>query len=107
MKKIRFILLVLLAVEITPASSQDPHFSQWLNTPLAINPAMTGVYNGKFRFSNDFRSQWSGITKAYTDLHVSVDAPVAKGIMKNGQFFGVGFMLTQTRAGTDKFRQTI
>src|SRR5689334_23316382 len=105
MKKIIFSFSILLAA--LTASSQDAHYSQWLNTPLTINPAMTGVFNGKFRFSNDFRSQWSGITKAYTDIHISADLPVAKGMLRNGQFFGVGFLLSQNRAGSNQFRQTI
>lgn len=107
MKKITFSLFILLTIVLNEASSQDAHYSQWLNAPLALNPAMTGVFNGKFRFSNDFRSQWSGITKAYTDIHVSADLPVGKAVLKNGQFFGVGFMLQQNRSGTDHFMQTI
>ncbi len=107
MKKIILYFFILMIAGIFPASSQDAHYSQWLNTPLALNPAMTGVFNGKFRFSNDFRSQWSGITKAYTDIHVSADLPVGRSLLRNGQFFGVGFMLAQNRSGSDFFRQTI
>ncbi len=107
MKKNTFLVLVLLMTVITTASSQDAHFSQWQNTPLTLNPAMTGVFNGKLRFSNDFRSQWSGITKAYTDIHVSLEVPVARALLRNGQFFGVGFLLMQNRSGNDVFRQTI
>ena len=107
MNKITYTLLVLLVAGLIPARSQDAHYSQWLNTPLALNPAMTGVFNGKFRFTNDFRSQWSGITKAYTDIHVSVDVPVGRSLLRNGQFFGVGFMLIQNHSGDDMFRQTI
>jgi type IX secretion system PorP/SprF family membrane protein len=106
MKKTIFSFTVFLAVTFA-AFSQDAHYSQWQMTPLTINPAMTGVFNGKFRFSNDFRSQWSGITKAYTDIHISADLPVAKGLLRNGQFFGVGFLLSQNRAGSNQFRQTI
>jgi type IX secretion system PorP/SprF family membrane protein len=106
MKKIIFSFSILLATAFN-AISQDGHYSQWRNTPLTLNPAMTGVFNGKFRFSNDFRSQWSGITKAYTDIHISLDAPVAKGLLRNGQFFGVGFLLAQNRAGDNMFRQTL
>ncbi|MEO8085501.1 MAG: PorP/SprF family type IX secretion system membrane protein [Bacteroidota bacterium] len=107
MKKNLFSISVLMMAGVMTASSQDAHFSQWLNTPLTLNPAMTGVFNGKFRFSNDFRSQWSGITKAYTDIHVSADLPVAKALLRNGQFFGVGFLLMQNRSGSNFFRQTI
>lgn len=106
MKKIVFTLFMLIT-GLLSVKGQDVHYSQWLNTPLALNPAMTGVFNGKFRFSNDFRSQWSGITKAYTDIHVSADLPVAKALLRNGQYFGVGVMIQQNRSGTDIFRQTI
>jgi type IX secretion system PorP/SprF family membrane protein len=106
MRKIVSTFFILLT-GIIPALSQDVHYSQWLNTPLAINPAMTGVFNGKFRFTNDYRNQWSGITKAYSDIHVSADLPVAKALLRNGQFFGVGVMIMQNRSGSDMYRQTI
>ena len=106
MKKILLSISIFL-VTFIDVFSQDAHYSQWLNTPLVLNPAMTGVFNGKFRFSNDVRSQWSGITKAYTDIHISADLPVARGLLRNGQFFGVGFMFSQNKAGSNKFTQSI
>jgi len=39
-------------------SAQDQHFSQLFSAPLALNPALTGAYNGTYRFSSIYRDQW-------------------------------------------------
>jgi type IX secretion system PorP/SprF family membrane protein len=36
----------------------DPHFSQYYNQPMAINPALTGAIEGDYRVSAIFRSQY-------------------------------------------------
>ena len=100
-------MLVFLAVHPgNPACAQDAHFSQYYATPLQTNPAMTGVFDGKFRLSNSFRNQWSSLGKGYSTLHLSADAPVAKGFL-GSNFFGVGFLLYQDKAGEAGYRSTI
>lgn len=102
-KTVTFLSLVIC---ITAASAQDAHFTQYFATPLQVNPAMTGVFDGKFRASNTYRSQWSGLGKGYKTLHLSADLPVGKGEIGNG-FFGVGFMMYQDKAGTAGYSNNI
>lgn len=41
-----------------PLMSQDIHFSQFANSPLNLNPALTGAFDGDYRFKSSFRNQW-------------------------------------------------
>ena len=100
-----FILLIVNCATCVVSSAQDVHFSQWSNTPLLVNPAMTGVFNGKLRFSNDYRSQWVGITQAYTTIHVSLDAPIGRTYYQKS-YFGVGGVIMQDQAGSGNLKNT-
>jgi hypothetical protein len=37
---------------------QDIHFSQYYASPLSLNPANTGNYDGDWRLMNSYRQQW-------------------------------------------------
>jgi type IX secretion system PorP/SprF family membrane protein len=41
-------------------SAQDQHFTQFYAAPLTINPALTGAYEGTYRFGGIYRDQWRG-----------------------------------------------
>lgn len=43
---------------VTLLQAQDPHFSQFYASPLTLNPAIAGTYNGTFRISTLYRDQW-------------------------------------------------
>ena len=86
--------------------AQDVHFSQFSYAPLQVNPALTGIFDGRARFSNIYRSQWSSLGKGFTTIHLSGDAPLAKGKLKNN-YFGIGGMIYQDKAGTAGFKTTI
>lgn len=105
----KFLLKLIIILVIAPAGvvlGQDAHFSQFYGTPLQVNPAQTGVFDGTFRASNNYRSQWSGLGKGYSTMHLSMDAPVGKGELGTN-FFGVGLLLYQDAAGSAGFKSTI
>lgn len=107
MKKIfLFSLVVCLLCLAGDLGAQDAHFSQFQTTPLQVNPAQTGVFDGTFRLSNNYRTQWSGLGKGYSTIHVSADAPLAKGKLGTN-FFGVGLLIYQDRAGSAGFKNTV
>jgi len=41
------------------------HFSQYYFSPLTLNPANTGNYDGDYRFFANYRSQWREIGESY------------------------------------------
>ncbi len=85
---------------------QDLHFTQFSHTPLQLNPALTGVFNGKARLSNSYRTQWSGLGDGYKTLHISGDAPIGVSAARDNHF-GVGALIIQDKGGTAGFRNTI
>ena len=43
------ILLIALIVSVITMKAQDPHFSQFFASPLTLNPAFTGKFDGEWR----------------------------------------------------------
>ena len=103
MKKIIAIIIFITARLISTA--QDPHFTQFANAPQMLNPALTGNFGGTARLNNSYRTQWSALGDGYKTLHFSGDAPVGKKGTKNN-FFGVGAMIVQDKAGIAGFKST-
>lgn len=50
--------LMLIALFCEFIYSQDLHYSQFYNSPLNLNPALTGIFNGDQRFTASVRDQW-------------------------------------------------
>lgn len=105
-KLIHTVLCLLLLTAAVDLRAQDVHFSQYYSTPMQINPAMTGVFDGKLRFSNTYRSQWGALGKGYKTIHSSLDLPIGKSNVRNN-YFGLGGMIYQDKAGTAGFTSTI
>ena len=51
--------------------AQDPHFSQFFASPLTLNPAFTGKFDGVWRLAANHRDQWPSIPKAYVTTSAS------------------------------------
>lgn len=62
MKKI-FILFFALFF-LANLSAQDKHFTQFYASPLTLNPALTGAYNGRYRVSMIYRDQWRRVIES-------------------------------------------
>ncbi len=84
------------AFSIGNASAQDFHLSMYDAAPLFLNPAMTGVFDGKWRLHGQFRTQWKSVNyKPYTTGLISFDMPVGK--------WGLGLQVTNFRAGAGNY----
>jgi len=70
--------------------AQDPHFSQFFASPLTLNPAFTGKFDGSWRIAANHRDQWPSIPKAYVTTSASVDFPIMKKRVPENDVFGVG-----------------
>ena len=67
--------MLFITVFLLPwlGSAQDIHFSQFYNSPLTLNPAATGNYDGNWRVMNNFRSQWAAVSAPYTTISLGYD----------------------------------
>jgi type IX secretion system PorP/SprF family membrane protein len=88
MKKIIVLSGALLLSFLVRA--QDPHFSQFFASPLTLNPAFTGKFDGQVRLAANHRDQWPSIPKAYVTTTASVDFSVLKSKIPEGDVFGIG-----------------
>ncbi len=75
MKK-HWIIIILVFGSISFLKAQDPHFSQYFNTPLITNPALAGQFAGKLRVGATYRSQWSQIPNSYETFALGVDGRI-------------------------------
>ena len=89
MKKI---VLLLLICSVLQTRAQDPNFSQFFISPLTLNPALTGKFNGNLRVSGNHRNQWPAFTRAFITSTLSVDFPVLQGRLADTDTWGVGIM---------------
>jgi type IX secretion system PorP/SprF family membrane protein len=87
---------VLAAVSL---QSQDTHFTQYFMTPMSVNPANTGNFEGTVRVGGIYRGQWWNLLggqqyrtpSAYLDFNL-------KGFRKQ-DWISLGLMLFQDKSG--------
>lgn len=82
------------------------HFSQIYETPVALNPANTGFYNGYFRAIANYREQWASMGNAFKTIAISVDGGLYKTKKRKG-FVGLGLTVFNDRAGAANLNNTI
>ncbi len=66
-------IIFLLALCTIFAHAQDLHFSMYNLSPLSLNPANTGNYNGDWRVMGNYRNQWREIQNAYNTFSFGGD----------------------------------
>ena len=92
-------LLILLLLINFALKAQDPHFSQFFASPLTLNPAYTGKFDGTFRVAGNYRNQWPTINNAFTTATVSVDMPILSSRLPENDTWGVGFLALNDQSG--------
>lgn len=98
MKRLLPLLMMLFCGSLLTA--QDYHFSQFFATPTYLNPALTGLFSGRYRVSLANRSQWAQTletpfsTSAFSaDFHYFINP--RKRRYKDA--FGVGVLFASDR----------
>jgi len=99
MKKI-FFLLILSVLSCFALQAQDPAFSQFFASPLTLNPALTGKFNGALRVAGNYRDQWPEINNAFITSTISVDAPILGNKLPENNMWGVGIMAMTDRTAS-------
>ncbi|TND08433.1 MAG: hypothetical protein FD123_2229 [Bacteroidetes bacterium] len=94
MKKLLLVPFVLFFA--LPAQSQDIHFSQFNESPLHLNPAYTGVFNGQYRVMMNYRNQWQSMGHPYQTMAAAFDMPL---LTNRPAYMGAGLYLYRDKAG--------
>lgn len=80
-------------------SAQDPQFSQFFSSPLTLNPALTGNFNGTTRMVGNFRSQNADYNNAYNTKTASVDFNVLSNKIKQFDRLSLGVLFLSDQTG--------
>lgn len=94
-----FLMTALLGGAAGGAFAQDPHLSQYYSSPLFLNPALTGMFNGEYRISGNQKTQWGSITNPYSTSVASFDALLSNKL-------GVGGYVLHQSAGDGGYKNT-
>ena len=80
--------------------AQDAHFSQYYTFAQALNPALTGNFDGSYRVAVIYRNQWSSFLNknAFVTPGAAIDLPLFEGQLKKDKL-GLGLMFTNDRMG--------
>jgi type IX secretion system PorP/SprF family membrane protein len=75
-RRIYLIMTVLILPLISLA--QDHIYSQFYNSPIYLNPALTGQFEGDIRFNALYRNQWTGLSGDFSYMSASADLNLQK-----------------------------
>lgn len=96
MKKL--LLIGCLCVVVNALQAQSYHFSQFFATPLLTNPANTGLTEGPYRFSSNFRTQGQSAGASFLTGYFSADVSPLRSHLPVGYKAGVGLYVMNDRA---------
>jgi len=98
----RILVMLILAVTVVcSADAQDHKFSQFYNSPLNLNPALTGKINSYYRLVANYRNQYARIStpSPYNTFSFSADAGFLRDQL-NDNILGAGMLfVTDHQAG--------
>jgi type IX secretion system PorP/SprF family membrane protein len=103
MKRVTFLIIAFLTWEIV--KTQDYHFSQYLESPMMVSPALAGYFDGNFRANLIFKSQWHSIDKGYQTFGFAADMPVTE--QTNTGFLAAGLTVLKDDAGLVKMKNLV
>lgn len=83
--------------------AQDLHFGQTAQTPLLINPAAAGVYDGWERIIINHRNQWLGAKTQFMSTAIAADMNIGKSRLNDRAHLGVGLMFFNDIGGDSNF----
>lgn len=99
------IVLICLGAFFQESWAQDPRFSQYYASPWNLNPALNGVFNGKWRATVNYRDQWGSFLAPvpFRTYAAAFEHRFQVGYGDDYASFGIGAM--HDEAGTARFAQ--
>lgn len=99
------VALYCLGLQCQSVMAQDVHFSQFSQTPLLVNPALTGFFDGDIRVQLNYRNQWKSVGVPFTTYAISYDMAILKKKWDHS-YLGLGFYALSDKAGDTQFGTT-
>lgn len=88
-----------MLVRFSAFAQADIHFSQFYETSILRNPALTGVFADDYKFGVYYRNQWSSITYPYQTFLASAETHVSISHSSN-DFLSFGLLALSDKAGS-------
>lgn len=85
--------------------AQDVHFSQYWETNVLRNPALTGIYSEDFKIAAVYRNQWSSLGNPYQTMAFSGEGRFRAG-RSEADYFTVSAMFFSDKAGRASLKTT-
>jgi type IX secretion system PorP/SprF family membrane protein len=95
MQRILIVLFFMLQGNI--ARTQDALFSQYYNSPLYLNPGLTGCSKNNMRLTASSKMQWINLNQPYKFFTGAVDLSVYDDYLRN--ICNLGLIATHSRKG--------
>lgn len=99
----RLILMLTCSATLT-MHAQDIHFTQFFYSPLTLNPALCGAFNGNIRGILNYRNQWNSFAP-FNTFAASVDMNFGSSFLKN-DLMGIGLNAFNDVAGDTRYSST-
>lgn len=77
------------------AKAQDVHFSQFAMSPLTLNPAQIGNFDGDWRISANYRSQWRVLGYPFESYSLGYD----RNFIKKTSTLSLGLLVLHDESG--------
>lgn len=98
------ILLLMLASALY-SRAQDIHFSQFYETSILRNPALTGLFSDDYKVGIVYRNQWSSISKPFQTAVLSAETRIPVRGEAN-DFVSIGLLGYYDKAGSVSLQTT-
>jgi type IX secretion system PorP/SprF family membrane protein len=99
------VLILFVIIQQYAANGQDLHLSQFYQTPLYRNPALSGIMKGDVRVQMVTRSQWNSLANAYKTGSLNLEYKTRSG--NADDYVTWGLQAFYDRAGTTNLTSTI
>lgn len=93
------LLLPALCLPVLASAQADIHFSQFYETSILRNPALTGVFEKDYKIGAYYRNQWSTISHPFETFLGTGEGRVSVSSMSE-DFFSFGVLAFADKAGS-------
>ncbi|MDP9049093.1 MAG: PorP/SprF family type IX secretion system membrane protein [Bacteroidota bacterium] len=99
------VLVVMLLLSGLATFGQDHMYSQFFNSPVYLNPALTGQFEGDLRMDFIYRNQFTSVPGSFNYISGSIDYNIPKfgggiGLLFTRSSEGTAYLTTNNIAGT-------
>jgi type IX secretion system PorP/SprF family membrane protein len=102
MKRFLLSVIFLLTLATSNLFAQDPHFSQYNEAPIYINPALSGVAYDT-RVNLNYKSQWKSVAVPYKSYGASAEFAIKHKKLNKKSYFTTGLMAYNDVSGNSNF----